>query len=309
MAAGFTGTQNEIPDWLKPYVTGYDKSGTEVDKSGGVLGRGMALLNQGVDPETGVYTPTVYDPTQAEAMASVKNRIADFNKYQTAANEAALNLKPSSYLGQGAGLMGMAGTGTYNAATAQQYMDPYMQMVVDQQKKSAIADYQRQMPELQSSAFQAGAGRGTRSALMQSEANRNLQNNLQNIQAQGLQNAWQQGQGQFNTEAARQLQAGQGLLGAAGTDYNQQLGVIQAQQGVGAALQNQEQTKLDTAYENFLAQQREPYQKVGFMSDILQGIPANANTSTMYTPTARPSTAVNNMALITKGLGYLGGGG
>jgi hypothetical protein len=300
MAAGFTGTQNEIPDWLKPYVTGYNKEGTEVDPKGGILGRATAMVDQ---------TPATYDATKAEAMKSVGNRIADFNQYQIDANTGILNLKPSQYLGQGAGLMGMAGTGTYNAATAQQYMDPYMQMVVDQQKKSAIADYQRQMPELQSSAFQAGAGRGTRSALMQSEANRNLQNNLQNIQAQGLQNAWQQGQGQFNTEAGRQLQAGQGLLGAAGTDYAQQTGVLNAQAGVGAAQQNLEQTKLDTAHEDYLAQQREGYQKLGFMSDVLQGVPANAYTSTMYTPSARPSTAVNNMALITKGLGYLGGGG
>jgi hypothetical protein len=205
--------------------------------------------------------------------------------------------------------MGMAGSSTYNSPMAQRYMDPYMQMVVDQQKKSAVADYQRQMPSLTSAAYSAGAGRGTRSALMQSEANRNLQNNLQNLEAQGLQNAWQQGQAQFNTEAGRQLQAGEGILGAASTDYAQRMGINAAKQAAGATMQGQEQNQLTTAYEDYLAQQREPYQKLGWYSDMLQGIPASSSASTMYTPTARPSSAVNNAALITKGIGYLGGGG
>jgi hypothetical protein len=296
MAVGYSNTQSEIPDWLKPYVTGYDASGTLVDPNKGVLGRAGALLNQ---------APATYDATKAEAIGSVQNRIAGFNPMQEQAFKDIGTMAPSEYIGQGAGLMGMAGTSTYNAPMAQRYMDPYMQMVVDQQKKSAVADYQRQMPSLTSAAYSAGAGRGTRSALMQSEANRNLQNNLQNMQAQGLQNAWQQGQGQFNTEAARQLQAGQGLLGAAGTDYSQRMGINAARQAAGGTMQGQEQNLLSTAYEDYLAQQREPYQKLGWYSDVLQGIPASASASQMYTPSGKVNTAGQNLGLITAGLGSI----
>lgn len=296
MAISYTNAAYEVPDWLKPYVLGYNPE-TKTQEGFNLLGKAAGYAEQPAAP---------YDPSKEAAISSVANRIAGMDPMQKQAIERLGGMEASPYVGQGAGLMGLAGTGTYDTATAQRYMDPYMQSVVDQQKKAAIADYQRQMPTLQSGAWQVGAGRGTRSALLQSEANRNLQNNLQNIQAQGLQNAWQQGQGQFNTEAARQLQAGQGLGQLGQTDYTQMMGINAAQQAGGAARQGLEQTQLNTAYENYLAQQREPYQQLGFMSDLLSGLPTSAYTSQMYTPAARPDVAGQRTGAITSGLGYLG---
>lgn len=307
MALSYTNAQYEIPDWLKPYIIGFDPNKQDdpttpedermVDAFGGLLGRVMA---------EGTSDMPLYDVSADQAKASVANRIAEMDPMQAQAISNLGSMQPSAYIGQGAGLMGLAGTGTYDTATAQRYMDPYMQQVVDQQKKAAINDYQRQMPGLTSAAYGVGAGRGTRSALMQSEANRNLQNNLQNIQAQGLQNAWQQGQGQFNTEANRMLSAGQGLLGAGTQDYTQMLGINEAQQTGGMARQNLAQNKLNTAYEDYLAQQRRKPEKLGWMSDILSGLPTGGYSSQMYTPPARPDVAGQRTAGITTGLGYLG---
>lgn len=310
MAISYTDAQYQVPDWLKPYVFGYDptkKQGeegyyTDIDPTtgeplGGLLGRAMAM---------GSSDMPLYDISPEAAKSSVANRIAGMDPMQERAIQDLASMQPSAYTGQGAGLMGLAGTGTYDTATAQRYMDPYMQQVVDQQKKSAIADYARQMPSLTSSAYGVGAGRGTRSALMQSEANRNLQNNLQNIQAQGLQNAWQQGQGQFNTEANRMMAAGQGLIGAGAQDYTQMTGINAAQQQGGAARQNLAQNQLNTAYENYLEQQRRPFEKLGWMSDILSGMPTSGYSSRMFTPAARPDVAGQSSAATTTGLGYLG---
>ena len=201
----------------------------------------------------------------------------------------------------------MAGMGTYNMPTAQNYMNPYSQMVTNQQKQAAIQDYQRNLPALQATGYQQGAGRGTRNALLQSEANRNLQNNLQNIQAQGLQNAWTQGQNQYNAEQNRMLQAGQGLQGVGGDYFDQLMRTYGAQQTVGATLQGQEQNMLDTAYENYLAQQREPYQQLGFFLNALAGTPEGSGTQNYYTPTPTPDLAAYKAGAITQGLGYLAG--
>ena len=322
MATTTSTTTPEIPDWAKPYVLGPQEGGASVKDASGTPYQG--ILNQAIglaSAETPQYGPAAaytdeegtYHPAQTtqewvnQNIGSTAGRVAGFNPLQNTAFENIGKMQPSEYLDRGAGLAGLAGTRTYDAGTAQQYMNPYMQQVVDQQKQAAIQDYSRAMPGLQSQAYRQGAGRGTRSALVQSEANRNLQNNLQNIQAQGLQNAWQQGQGQFNTEAGRQLQAGLGLGQIGQNAYLQNLGINQAQQAAGLTGQNLQQNQFNTAYETWLAQQRDPYQRLGFASDILNGMPANAYTSNMYTPSARPNVGAQTAGLIGAGLGYLGG--
>ena len=87
------------------------------------------------------------------------------------------------------------------------YMSPYMQNVVEQQKQGAIQDYARSIPGMGSNAARVGGLGGTRSALIQAEGQRNLGNMLGNIQATGSQAAFQNAQQQFNADQARQMQA------------------------------------------------------------------------------------------------------
>ena len=107
-----------------------------------------------------------------------------------------------------------------NPLATQAYMSPYMQNVVDTQKAAAVRDYQMAMPQLSAQAAKAGAFGGSRDAIQRSEAARNLTSQLQNIQAQGQQQAFQ------NAQAQQQFGANLGLQGLAG-----------AQQGLGTALQ------------------------------------------------------------------------
>ncbi len=74
----------------------------------------------------------------------------------------------------------------------QEYMSPYMGGVVEQQKRAAEQDYLRQLPGMGAASVRAGARGGTREALLQAEGQRGLNEQLQNIQATGLQNAYQQ---------------------------------------------------------------------------------------------------------------------
>lgn len=137
------------------------------------------------------------------------------------------------------------GTSQFGGAEAGQYMSPYMQNVVEQQKQAAVQDYMRQVPGMQASAARSGARGGTREALLQGEANRNLQQQLGGIQAAGSQQAFQQAQQQFNVDQARALQAAQanqamagqyGQLGLQAALANQQAGLTTGQQNLAALL-------------------------------------------------------------------------
>jgi hypothetical protein len=93
--------------------------------------------------------------------------------------------------------------------TAQGYMSPYMQNVVESQQREAKRASEIQRNQQQAAAVQAGAFGGSRQGLVEAERQRNLAMQLGDIQGQGLQQAYQQGQGQFNTEQQAYLAAQQ----------------------------------------------------------------------------------------------------
>ena len=119
------------------------------------------------------------------------------------------------------------GADRFGSQAMQDYMSPYMSGVVAQQKRGAMQDFARQMPGLRASAARSGALGGTRESLMRSEAQRNLQGQLQGIEATGLQNAFQQAQQQFGADRAAQMQA---------SLANQQAGLTTGQQNLAAQL-------------------------------------------------------------------------
>jgi hypothetical protein len=80
----------------------------------------------------------------------------------------------------------------------------------------------------------------------------------------------------------------------------------------GGQQQGQAQNILNAQYQDFLNAQQRPYQQMGFMSDMLRGLPLTQQSQSMFTPP--PSTASQAVGLGTAalGLGRLGafaGGG
>jgi hypothetical protein len=134
--------------------------------------------------------------------------------------------------------------------SADAYMSPYMQSVVGIQQREAqraadIAGTQRGAEAVKSGAFG-----GSRQAIMDAEAARNLAQQKGDIQATGLQAAFQQAQGQFNAEQNARLQAQQA---------NQQAGLTTGQQNLAANLGVQQlgtQTGLQTALANLSSEQQ-----------------------------------------------------
>jgi hypothetical protein len=268
-------------------------------------------------------------------------RVAQFSPLQQLSYENAAVMTPQGQLQDATALAGQAGLGALNTSftynpyqtksftspnMAQSYMSPYMQNVVDIQQQEAIRQKQIADQGLQAQATKAGAFGGSRDAIMRSEADRNLATQLGSIQATGLQNAYQQGMGQFNAEQAAtanaaQLNAQQGQFGAGlglqglqtaltganalgnlgGAQYQQNMGINALQNQYGLQQQAQVQKDLDTRYQDFLGYQNYPYKQIGFMSDILRGAPLTQTGSSVYQ--APPSTAQNITSL---GLGAAG---
>jgi hypothetical protein len=147
-----------------------------------------------------------YEAPQFERMDTKFDRVsaAPATNYQMGAPERVGIGALKNYL------MGPAervGAERFGLGAMQEYMSPYMQGVVDRQKQAAIRDYSRQIPGLQAAGIRAGARGGTREALLQAEAQRGLGEQLGNIEAQGLQQAYQQAASQFGQDRAAQMQA------------------------------------------------------------------------------------------------------
>jgi hypothetical protein len=90
-----------------------------------------------------------------------------------------------------------------------QYMNPYQQLVTDIQKREATRVAAKQTPQIQAQATMSGAGGGTRESLLMAENERNLMQQLGDIQAQGDQAAYSQALQAFEADRGARLQQAQ----------------------------------------------------------------------------------------------------
>jgi hypothetical protein len=285
--------QTTIPDYAKPYVEN-------------LLGQAQS------------YT----DPYQNPYQQYMGDRQAQFSPLQQMSYDNAALMQGAPQLGDATAMAGSAGLGalntgyTYNPfqtksfnspSMAESYMSPYMKNVVERQQQDATrqAGIASQIQGAQ--AARAGAFGGSGDYLMRGQARGNLNRQLGDIFAQGQQAAYTQGMGQFNqeqgaTQAAANLNAQQGQFGAGlglqglqtaltganalgnlgNTQYQQNMGINQMQNQYGLQQQQQSQNILNNQYQDFLNFQNSPYKQMGFMSDILRGLPLTQQSATMY---------------------------
>jgi hypothetical protein len=112
--------------------------------------------------------------------------------------------------------------------SADAYMSPYIQAVVEKQQREAQRTADIAATRRGAQAAGAGAFGGSRQAIENAEAARNLQTQMGDIQAQGLQDAYKQAQAQFNAEQNAGLTA---------QTANQQAGLTVGTQNLTAAQQ------------------------------------------------------------------------
>jgi len=95
----------------------------------------------------------------------------------------------------------------FGGMAAAQYMSPYMDAVVGEQKRGAVQDFQRQQAGRDAAAVQAGAFGGSRQAVGDYLAEEGLMDTLGGIEATGRQQAFQQAAQQFGSDREARMQA------------------------------------------------------------------------------------------------------
>jgi len=193
---------------------------------------------------------------------------------------------------------------------ASSYMSPYIANVLDTQKDRAYRDFREQEGYRNAAAVQAGAFGGSRQAVGEEVARRGLLDRMTEMDAIGLQNAYQQGQASFDadraSELARQqsqageniaaLQARLGAMGFSSDQLNRMVGFgemaragdiqnAQLLETIGRAQQGESQQGLDLAYEDFVRQQAYPEQQLNRFAGLMGGVPVEpTSTQIGYTP-------------------------
>jgi len=245
-------------------------------------------------------------------------RMAASTPEQQAARQNVAGMQLPGQYAAGTGLAGVGGLSALGAGqqymamatdpgAQQAFMSPYIQNVLDLQKQEAIRDAQKGQLGQNLASVRQGTYGGARQELAKTERERNLQQNLANIQATGTQKAYEDAiRGmQFGTttglqgaQTAAQAGATLGQLGtaqqAAGID------LAKAQEAFGGMTQAEKQKALDLQYQDFITQQQYPYKQLGFMSDILRG---SANLAGTGGKTIYEAPASGTAQLLGTGLG------
>ena len=200
---------------------------------------------------------------QNEAFTRTQQGLGKFQPYL---NEATQNL--------------LSSTAAYDPTTAyKQYMNPYQNEVIS----GIEQQFDKMENQANLSAAQAGAFGGARQGIQTAELGRQRADAVGQAQAQNYQQAQQQAQSQFSNQMQRQQTAAQGLAGLGAQQQALQQGDIASAMSAGSVQQQRLQQVSDAQYRQNLQQLYEPYQRLGFVSDIYQGMPSSGMSTTMGT--------------------------
>ena len=202
--------------------------------------------------------------------------------------------------------------GRMNYGQLQPYMSPYQQAVVDVEKREATRQSDMMGRDVGLQAAGAGGLGGYREALMQSERERNLGQQLGDIQTRGSQSAYEAARQAYEADRAARFSAeqynaalmqrgaelGQSAYGQVMSGDQQRLAAagmmgdvaaqrqmmelerLNAMMGTGAQQRDLYQRSLDVGYQDFLRQQAFPREQLQFYSGLLQGVPVTPGSTT-----------------------------
>ena len=271
--------QNSIPTELRPFITDI------LEESQAVKDRRM---EEGYVPFEGPRIAE-FTPDQQEAFTGVRSLVGTGQQYFDPATRltAASALAPTS------------------TEEVQEYMSPYIQNVVDIQTREAqrLSDVDEQV--LASQAAISGGYGSTREAILQAERQRNLQQQLGDIQAKGTAAAYEDAQRRMAEQRGRELSAGSQFANLGVTAPGQTMRELQGLEAVGAQQQAQQQQGLNIAQQEYEIARTFPERTLQDYSSIVRGfsapIPASSTVNTQTT-TPPPSFMQNAGTLAGLGL-------
>lgn len=278
-----------LSEWAGPYITD-------------MLGKAQALANVPFQPYTGALAAGPSE-LQTKAFQGIGSLTVPQNITQ--AGQTLGNLATQQQAPYQAGTFDAL---QFNQGNVQQYMNPYLQSVLDPQLREAQRQAEIARNQMQGRMAQAGAYGGSRQAIMEAEAQRNLQQNLSDITGKGYASAYEdaarrlQEQNTRNLEAAkfgeqsrqfgttagldalsRQIQAAQAQAAAGGQEAQYGLANLQEMARQGATQRDIEQAGLAADYAQFMREENYPKEQLQFQRQMIAGIPGIASQS-YYTP-------------------------
>ena len=256
------GGESSLSNWVGPYVSE-------------MLGRGMALSNQPY---------TAYTGNRNALQKQAYTGIAGLG--QNTAGESTLNMgeyTPQSFTGTldqsynvtdpstGSQMLDNMGQPVTNDTVAGQYMNPYLQQALNPQIDELRRQQKISRLDNNNRLTKAGAYGGSRQAIMDSEGDRNLLDQIARTQSQGYRDAYSEAQGQFNTEEDRRRAA---------QTYNNEYGLnVLATQGAAGDRQRgftAEGIAADRA--QFEDEKNYPLKQVQYLQSLLQELPLEAQS-------------------------------
>jgi hypothetical protein len=275
-STNLTTALTDVPAILKPYVT----------DAGGILPTAQKLLTQD-------YGTAYGDPLKAAGLAG-SGRVAGLSPMQAQIGTELGGMKtPGQFgIGAGAGALGLGALGSMlDPALTQQYMSPYEQNVIDVNKAEALRDAQKGLLTNNLAAGKQGTYGGARQLLAQSEMDRNLQTKLGNIQATGMQNAFDAAQKAQLGQAAGYNALGQtfGQLGTA--QQASDIDRLKTQGAYGDLQRATQQQQLDTQYQDLMTKLNYPLTQLETMNNLVRGAPLTQTATSGSQTTPPPSFA------------------
>lgn len=242
---------SEFPTELKPFVSD-------------VLGKAQAIQEK---RETEGYIPyegpqvAGFTPEQEQAFSGIQGLVGQGQQY----------FDPSTQLAASA-------SRTPTGAEISSYMSPYVQQVVDIQKREALRQGDVAQQGIAAQAVGAGGYGGSRMAILEAEQNRNLQQQLGDIQTRGIAAAYEDAQARLAQQRQREL-AGSSQFAQLGQVAPQQaLKELTAVEAVGAQRQAQAQQGLNIAKQQFEEEQIFPEQTLQQYQSVIRGFPLAPST-------------------------------
>lgn len=295
----YGSTVENVPKWLSDYTHG-------------LIARANAIA---AEPYMAYGGPRIagFTPDQYASMEATRQNVGRSTPYITEATRMALQSGQTSPLQTAAPYLQSASR-QFTGDTASQYMNPYVQNVLDRQEALAQRTLEEKfLPQLQKSFI--GAGQFGSSQMMDKgmQGVRDIQENLEQQRLATLSDAYRTSADIFGQDASRmaQLAPVAGNLATAGAELGlagaQQLGALgefasaqglrdaAALEAVGQQQQQLDQRSLDLAYQDFIRQQQYPRETIDWLSQTIRGglpsayIPQQTVTETVQPGAYQPS--------------------
>jgi len=283
-STSLTTALTDVPAVLKPYIT----------DTGGILPTAQKLLAQD-------YSTTYGNPLQAAGLAGA-GRVAGLSPMQQQIGTELQGMATPGQFGLGTGSAAL-GLGALNSMLSPEqtkmYMSPYEQNVIDVNKAEALRDAQKNSVAQNLGASRQGSYGGARNLLAQTELDRNLQTKLGNIQATGMQNAFDAAQKAQLAQAAGYSGLGQtfGQLGTA--QQASDIDRLKTQGAYGDLQRATQQQQLDTQYQDLMSKLNYPLTQLETMNNLVRGAPLvqTATSGSQTTPPPSFASQLGGMGL------------